>query len=243
MKVPPIQLPENEKASPGLTVTVILRPRAGTGDRGGGPAWLYDPRHFTAQSSRSLFARDLLRGTALIGWQSRPEDADVTCSACGALVGTNDDDLPLIKLHKWSVSIRQSASAPWERNSVENFICAQLLELMDAQGIRKFMAYHGKLQDVDKGMLLWVLIPDFKYSASCITDGQPRRAMKILYQKTPKPREFMDANHENVDEFPLPAAILETITENLKRSNRLLPNSAQKFQNWKVGLLDRFDPQ
>ena len=167
----------------------------------------------------------------------------MSCSACGELVGAKDDDLPLIKLRKWSVVVRQAASAAWEQNRVENFICAQLLELMDSQGIRKFMAYHGGLENAVEGLLLWVLIPDLKYSASCISDGQPRRAMKILYQKTQKPRDFVDANHESVDEFPLPEAILEKITDYLEKSNRLLPDSARTFQIWQVGLLDRFDPQ
>ena len=90
-------------------------------------------------------------------------------------------------------------------------------------------------------MQLWVLIPDLKYSASSIDDGQPRRAMKILYEETRAPQSTLDANDTSIEEFPLPPRILDIIRERLRISNALLPESARSLNNWQVGLLDRFD--
>ena len=66
--------------------------------------------------------------------------------------------------------------------------------------------------------------------------------MKVLYEDLRKPKEYVDENHQVVEEFPLQEDILKTIIHDLNESNALLPESAQILQNWKVGLLDRFDP-
>ena len=90
---------------------------------------------------------------------------------------------------------------------------------------------------------LWVLIPDLKYSASCIADGQPRRAMKILYEELQEPRRLVEADDQNMEELSLPRHILEIIKNKLDLTNGLLPDSARSLNNLRVGLLDRFDTE
>ena len=76
------------------------------------------------------------------------------CSKCEVPLGSKDDSLNRLGLHKWSVLVRRAADTAWEQNNLENFICAQLLELMDSQGVKKFVTFHGKLGDATDGLLV-----------------------------------------------------------------------------------------
>ena len=64
------------------------------------------------------------------------------------------EELGCFRLDKWNLRLRRGVNAAWEQNDVENFICAQLLELMDAQGVRKFVAYRGELSEASEGLMV-----------------------------------------------------------------------------------------
>ena len=130
---------------------------------------------------------------------------------------------------------------PWEQNAVQNFVCAQMLGVADSQAIKKFMALPSDIQSPEVGLLLWVFNPDVKYSASFICNGQPRRAMKIMYKLISKPFELLDKDN-TIEELRLPSEVLSTIKSDLTASNEILPPAAQALQDWKVALLDRFEP-
>lgn len=71
------------------------------------------------------------------------------------------------------------------------------------------------------------------------------RAAKIFYKPLPNdttPTSFLDTNSTTHEELYLssPAELAE-LRATLQRSNAMLPASAKVFQEWKVGLLDRYE--
>ena len=72
--------------------------------------------------------------------------------------------------------------------------------------------------------------------------------MKLLYEEVQNPNEVLEELHASIEELPLPSAILGQLREDLNISNSILPEPAKSvlpqpaMKQWKVALLDRFDP-
>jgi hypothetical protein len=64
--------------------------------------------------------------------------------------------------------------------------------------------------------------------------------MKIFYQSVDDPRKLLDEPGNAVEELHLPVPGLQEFITILKQSTTLLPQSARKFKEWSVGLLDRY---
>ena len=170
-----------------------------------------------------------------------------------------------MRLFKWSLLLRRESTSSWEQNNIQNFVCAQLLESMEDQNVRKFVAFASNSKDTGHGLLvshqivifaqktelnrtqLWVFNPDIKYSSSRLCQGHPRRAMKILYEIIEDPLGVLNKNPVSLEELPLPDMIMEQLEESLKYSYEILPEAAKRplpdatMCNWKVALLDRFE--
>jgi hypothetical protein len=73
--------------------------------------------------------------------------------------------------------------------------------------------------------------------------------MKILYERITNPRDVANQYQLAVEDLCLPPLVLEQLGKDLDSSNETLPKPAKQFlpakamANWKVALLDRFDPQ
>lgn len=71
------------------------------------------------------------------------------------------------------------------------------------------------------------------------------RAAKIFYKPLPTcetPASFLDANSTTHEELHLSSnAELEELYDTLEKSNSMLPASAKAFQEWKIGLLNRYE--
>ena len=65
-----------------------------------------------------------------------------------------DEEYNGFRLYKWALLIRRSPNLGWEQNTVQNFICAQLLSLIDSHAGRKFVVYGGPLELADRGLLV-----------------------------------------------------------------------------------------
>ncbi|KAL2066218.1 hypothetical protein VTL71DRAFT_2289 [Oculimacula yallundae] len=99
--------------------------------------------------------------------------------------------------------------------------------------------------------LLWVLQPSLFYSIGrCAngpntpmsTLGSPNHAMKVFWRpiSVDEAKTLLDA--ETADELVLPEDIVVKIEGILRDSALCLPPSARKFQDWDVGLLERYQP-
>ena len=64
--------------------------------------------------------------------------------------------------------------------------------------------------------------------------------MKIFYKDVDNPQELLHNNQTSMEELELPSTSLADFRAALVNSTSLLPGSARKFQDWQVGLLDRY---
>ncbi|KZN87048.1 Uncharacterized protein EN45_056040 [Penicillium chrysogenum] len=170
------------------------------------------------------------------------------CTNCNAIIGMEDPVAKGWRLLKASVSLNTNAPrcetdvAKWEVHPTETIVAAQLLELIERESARRFVVHCGQ----KSGLVLWVFNPDMRYSnssAGCAIMAQ--QAMKVFYQTSPDVDELLhpELGHPSplsVEELELPSMIFEAMSQALTKSNEMLPLSARRFNEWKVGLLSRF---
>jgi hypothetical protein len=97
---------------------------------------------------------------------------------------------------------------------------------------------------------LWVLNPALKYSVTNTTNQAPSEslfksatgilAMKMFWKSVDLAAADALIESEGVEEVFLPVETILEIEATLRDSVELLPPSARKFQDWNVGLLERF---
>jgi ubiquitin-protein ligase E3 D len=86
---------------------------------------------------------------------------------------------------------------------------------------------------------VWVFNPDIHYSSSRRSEPVVR-ALKIFYQMTEDAHMLLDEHQASLEDLPLPASIFESFKSALTQSTDLLPPSARKFQDWTIGMIDRY---
>ena len=182
--------------------------------------------------------------------------SELHCVRCHAHVGSKDGHTDGWRLYKWSLSVQSSKDAGGGRSfPAEVFICAQLLHLAEMQSTRRFVLHTGDQATMEAGLLVcapatllhcaklmrqvWIFNPDMQYSNSQKT-SPINRAMKIFYKQAENPQKLLDDHSTNLEELTLPPMIFQSFKAALEDSTSLLPSGARSFQEWKVGLIDRF---
>jgi ubiquitin-protein ligase E3 D len=153
------------------------------------------------------------------------------------LLGATDDTAEGWRLYKSNLSIKPSLDAEWETYSPQIFISSQLLSLIEASAARKFVVH---TDNSEPGILVWVFNPDIHYSSSRRSEPVVR-ALKIFYQLVDDGQKLLDEHQASLEELRLPRPVYESFQKSLIDSTDLLPPSARKFQDWTIGLLDRFE--
>jgi hypothetical protein len=93
---------------------------------------------------------------------------------------------------------------------------------------------------------LWVFNPDLRYSnSSSGYSVNAQQAMKVLYQTTEDVDSILNRDMGrpsplSLEELELPSMIFQALSAALTHSNQMLPLSARQFNEWTVGLLDRY---
>jgi hypothetical protein len=64
--------------------------------------------------------------------------------------------------------------------------------------------------------------------------------MKVFYKSISNAKEVLEKNSFSHEELLFPDNVFEALRHALEESRGLLPESARKFQEWNVGLLERF---
>jgi ubiquitin-protein ligase E3 D len=85
-----------------------------------------------------------------------------------------------------------------------------------------------------------VFNPDIRYSSSRRSELVVR-ALKLFYQNIDDSQKLLDEHQASLEELPLPVSIYESFQNSLTESTELLPPLARKFEDWTIGLLDRFE--
>jgi HECT-like Ubiquitin-conjugating enzyme (E2)-binding len=65
--------------------------------------------------------------------------------------------------------------------------------------------------------------------------------MKVFYNEIDDPLKLLDEYQSTLEELALPKQELEELKQTLVGSAQILPQSARTFQDWQVGLLDRYE--
>ena len=65
--------------------------------------------------------------------------------------------------------------------------------------------------------------------------------MKVFYQVVPRPKGLLEQPQVGMEDINVPLKILSAVHASLEQSTSLIPGSARRFQDWRVGLLERFD--
>ncbi|OKL57828.1 hypothetical protein UA08_07283 [Talaromyces atroroseus] len=173
---------------------------------------------------------------------------NIACSECGAILGMEDPVAEGLRLYKNNFSARQlatgSAEEPvYETYGVDVITSAQLLDLVDHEGVRRFVIHAGQ----SDGILLWAFNPDLRYSSSSADHSiVSKRAMKVLYQNVSDVEGILEPDNGapaplSLEELFLPENIYDELAQALQYSNRLLPVSARTFREWNVALLGRLE--
>ncbi|KAL1961794.1 hypothetical protein VTN77DRAFT_1044 [Rasamsonia byssochlamydoides] len=181
---------------------------------------------------------------------------NVECEGCGAILGMEDRVADGWRLYKANLSAkwpshkqlpgeekRDGESSLLEYYPTETIVSAQLLEMIQREGVRRFVIHAGERD----GMLLWVFNPDLRYS-SCSVDHSimARRALKVFYQDVTDVERLLEPEKGrpapiSLEELFLPMNIFTEVVDALRRSNGILPMSARVFREWNVGFLSRFE--
>lgn len=150
--------------------------------------------------------------------------------------------------------MQRTEDVGWETYSVQKIVSVQLLALIEEQAVYKIILSSEDFQYADVSLLvrnwihranirtrwltmcqLWVFTSDLLYSTST---RPTQRAMKVFYKRLADPLADVK-NSTKVEEIQLPGYALSEIEANLQESTKVLPQSARKYQDWAIGLLDR----
>lgn len=146
-------------------------------------------------------------------------------------------------MYKSRLVVIPSEGQPPESFPAAIFLTAQLLSLVENSVSRKVVVHDGDQGDselANEGLLLWIFNPDIYYSSSK-RGPTAHRAMKVFYKTLLDPGKFLDADCNTYEELLVPREDFVDFIRTLRESSSILPQSARKFQDWDVGLLDRWE--
>jgi len=166
----------------------------------------------------------------------------VKCGSCSATIGSAIQGETSVRLYKSRVKVNLRTSTEegeWEDYPTAVFLCAQLLSLIESSVSRKVVVHD---EAGNQGLLVWVFNPDIYYSSSK-RGPTAHRAMKVFYKTLDEePGKFLETSGAAAyEELVVPAEDYEEFTTTLRESADVLPQAARVFQEWSVGLLDRWE--
>lgn len=165
--------------------------------------------------------------------------AHLNCSSCEATIGILDVATSSYKLSKLALSL-SSNNDRGQTFRVTKWLSCHLLNSMDNQGLRKFVVM--PIPALQPALLIWLFAPDLNIASSAAAHDEPLRVTKILWKSAPAQRQdtLLDKQSMTEGEIEIPDFEFEALKSSLEQSAILLPESAQRFQEWNVALLERF---
>lgn len=163
----------------------------------------------------------------------------LNCSSCNATVGIMDVATGSYKLSKLALSL-SSKNDHRQTFDATKWLSCHLLNSMDNQGLRKFVVTPNPA--LQPSLLIWLFAPDLNIASSGAAHDKPLRVTKILWKSAPAQRQdtLLDKQSMTEGEIEIPDFEFKALKSSLEQSAVLLPESAQRFQDWKVALLERF---
>jgi ubiquitin-protein ligase E3 D len=159
-----------------------------------------------------------------------------------------------LHLFKWQIALGGGGDEQ-ARPTIADCVAATLVVTIQRTGSSKSLILpiyeleghsSDKRDDKDNVLQIWVLNSSIVYAASGRPPQSqaPARAIKLLYKYIPRAEAdaILDNLNSDVQEINLPRETIGAVTELLERSTGLLPARDRLFKEWKIGLLERWDP-
>ncbi|KAF1999435.1 hypothetical protein P154DRAFT_600959 [Amniculicola lignicola CBS 123094] len=186
--------------------------------------------------------------------QPSPHLDSLSCKTCSHPLGAKDSTAEGWRIWKWSIAVVTSlpslgsSLSPPTTYSTQKWISARLLSLIENTGLRKFhihVQYPAPKSSPIPSLLLWVFTPDLLFSSSKCSGSRkdPTRAMKVFYkEQTYTTPQSGDPESALIEDVEIEDEVFEELGKTLAESKGVLPEGARRFQEWDVGLLERFSP-
>lgn len=171
------------------------------------------------------------------------------CSSCRTILGVVDTDRETVRgwrLNKWNLKLQLSANGMCEEYSypIAPFLSAQLLAFAEREGIRRLIVSCDDKYEDTNWLKLWLFNTDIKYTSSGIR--RPMRAVKVFYQEVKGSlgtEQGTSLACGGFEEVRLMREMVEGLRKELKKSTDGLLEELTQFREWKVGALQRFEPE
>lgn len=169
------------------------------------------------------------------------------CSKCAAEVGTFNIISTAVTLFKWQIKCDTTPGQKYPSSS--ECLVATLISTLSRSGSSKSViiprTFANEESKDDKPVLhIWLFNSNVVYTSNKL-EGPPTAAIKVLYRNI----SFDEANKltesvtGDVQDISFPFAAIQTARKTLDKSRLMLPSSERSFQEWQVGLLERWDPR
>lgn len=161
------------------------------------------------------------------------------------MIGYKEASTERIRLRKLQLSLSVGLGNAPTTFDAEKWLTCRLLDAMDNQGVRKFVVQEpGSTSNA--ALKLWIFSPDLSISSSIRSYAEYVRMAKVLWQDWNPPRggenENLNGSALAEGELRLCHGELGLLRSRMEQSGTLLPEGARTFQEWHVGLLERFIP-
>lgn len=174
---------------------------------------------------------------------SRKGSYTLKCTGCGSTIGARQEGETSCRLFKSRLQVTRALDRDPEEHPAATFLCAQLLSLIESSVTRRVVVYAQNRSNSDserEGLMLWIFNPDIYYSSSK-RGPTAHRAIKVFYKTLSDPVKFLDANSNTYEELLVTGEDFADFKQSLQESTSILPQSARRFQDWDVGLVDRWE--
>lgn len=143
--------------------------------------------------------------------QKKPDATVLRCERCLEMLGNTNQEEDLVRLHKSSISIDKTGTlGTYESYPSTMFTCAQLLSLIEATALKKFVVHSpqasadGGEKQNEEAIVLWIFNPDIYYSCSAYEGNGV-----LSNATTSEPVQLSNPNNDNAskiyDNQPFPS--------------------------------------
>lgn len=146
------------------------------------------------------------------------------------------------KLWKLNVSVSEGLERSPTSFEAEKWLACSLLNAVDNQGVRKLIVSEYGSASSDQ-LKLWIFTPDLSISSSIKSSVEYIRVAKVLWQECTKSEDVanrLNSSSLSEGEFVLGHGQVDLLRQIMKESSSVLPENARDFQDWHIGLLERF---
>jgi len=178
----------------------------------------------------------------------------VKCAECGSDTGLLNSEKQSINLFKWQVNCQTTSSL--KAPSASECLAATLLASLSRSGSSKAVIYPISRENPGKPELegtqspsrddrvlhVWILNPNISYTSSEETCAA-KNAIKLLYRIIDHETadKIIEPVTSDVQDLSLPHDALNQSIGRLEASNQLFPQDQRRYNDFRVGLLNRYE--